>query len=94
MTKKVDGVDFSVERIEFENTVSAGIQWRSLWKGQVPIFEEHLVRLERDYTLEAWYALHYMERAMVIAVHRLAKASKGHENDAEAAKMKRDAKRK
>lgn len=94
MTKEVDGVSYSVERIEFENTLSAGIQWRSLWKGQVPIFEEHQARLERGYSLEAWYALPYMERALVVAARRLDQASKGHQNDAEIAKMKRDSKAK
>jgi len=94
VTKSVDGIPFSVERVEFENTVSAGIQWRSIWEGQVPIFEENLARLERNYTLTEWYALPYMERAIVVAVRRIKNASEGHQNDAEAAKMKRDAKAK
>lgn len=63
--------------------MSAGIRWRSLGSDMVPIFEEHLARSEKKYTLEEWYALDPMDRAMIIAIRRIDNASKNHQAQAE-----------
>ena len=49
----------------------------------VPIFEEHLTRSEKKYTLAEWYALDPMDRAMIIAIRRIDNASKNHQAQAE-----------
>ena len=90
VTKRTGEVDESVTKIEIENQVHAGIRWRSLDAGMVPIFEEHSARLERGYTMSAWYALDPMERAVVIAQRRLENASRNIHNDAQAAQMKKN----
>lgn len=63
--------------------MSAGIRWRSFGKGMVPIFEEHLARNEKKYTLDEWYALDPLDRAMIIAIRRIDNASKNHQAQAE-----------
>lgn len=94
VTKKVGEVRYSVTKVEVEQRVNAGIEWRSLGDGMVPIFEEHSARLERGFSIEAWYALDPMERAIVIAERRIDNAMKAHYAEAESRQMKRDAKRK
>ena len=89
--KRIGLVDESITSVEVENQVSAGIKWRSLGPDMVPIFEEHSARLERGYTLTAWYALEPMERAIVIAQRRLENASKNLHNDAQTAHAKKNA---
>lgn len=56
----------------------------------VPIFEEHSIRVERGYSLEQWYALPPMERALVVAQKRIENAMKAHYSEAEAKMMKRE----
>lgn len=93
VTKRVGEVNESVTRVEIESRVNAGISWKSLGQGMVPIFEEHSARLERGYSLEKWYALDGMERAMVIAAKRIDTAMKNHYSEAESKQMKRDSKK-
>lgn len=90
MTKRVGEVQEDITRIELDNGVSAGIYWRSLGAGMVPIYEEHMARLERNISMENWYQMEPMERAMIVAIRRIDNASKGHQAEAEARKMKRD----
>ena len=89
MTKQVGEVQENITRVELEDGVNAGIYWRSLGEGFVPIYEEHLARLERNISMEAWYSMEAMERAMIIAVRRIENATKGHQSEAESKKLKR-----
>lgn len=90
VTKQVGEIRETVTRIELDNAISAGVTWGSLGSDMVPLFEEHSARLERGYTLEQWYTLDRMERALVVAHRRVDMASKNLQSDAEI----RDAKRK
>jgi hypothetical protein len=89
VTKRVGEVQENITRVELDNAVSAGIYWQRLGEGFVPIYEEQLSRLERNISMEAWYRMEPMERAMVIAVRRIENASKGHQSEAESAAIKR-----
>lgn len=79
--------------MELENAVNAGISWRLLSVGLVSPFEEHLARLERNLTMREWYGMSETERAMIVAVRRVEKASEGHQTDAEIRKMKAESKK-
>lgn len=94
VTKRVGETNQLVTRVELERRVNAGIQWRSIGDGMVPIFEEHSVRIQRNFTVEQWEKLEPMERAIVIAEHRIDNAMKGHYAEAESRQMRQDAKRK
>lgn len=59
----------------------------------VPIFEEHAVRLERNYTLEQWADLDAMEKAIVIAVRRIDMAAKNLQIEAEIKKANHEMKK-
>jgi len=93
VTKPVGEVNERITRVEVERRVNAGISWRSLGEGMVPIFEEHSARVKRGYSLDAWYALDRMERAMVIAEIRIDGAMKNHYSEAEAKQARRDSKK-
>jgi len=94
VTKSEGGVNFDVSELEPDKTgAPTGIRWRSLGTGLVPIFEEHLVRKDNDYTIEEWYALDPMERAIDVAVFRTNRAIKAHQASAEAVKMEKEAKK-
>jgi len=93
VTKAVGEVQENLTRIELDNNVSAGIYWRSLGTGMVPIFEEHLARLERNIRMDDWRRMEAMERAMVIAVRRVENAAKNHQAEAEAKAAKRNIKK-
>lgn len=93
VTKSSGELRYSVTKFESEFSISAGVMWGSLGDGFVPIFEEHAARLERNYTLEAWYELDSMERAMVVAMRRIDIATKNLQSDAEIRKAKADAAR-
>lgn len=90
MTKQIGEVDENITRIELDHGVSAGIRLGSLGPDMVPMFEEHIARLERGISLDAWYALPPMERAMVIAVRRLDNAMKNLQTEAEIKHSKRN----
>lgn len=94
VTKQSGYLRESVTRFESENSVSAGVTWGSLGADMIPLFEEHTTRLERNYTIEQWYGLPRMERAMAVAMRRIDIASKNLQSDAEIRKAKSDAKRK
>ncbi len=93
VTKLVGETHELITRVEIERRVDAGIIWRSIGEGMVPIFEEHAARSERGYSVEKWYALEPMERAMIIAIRRIDNAMKNHYSEAEAKQAKREAKR-
>ena len=89
VTKQVGEINESVTRIELNETVSAGIRWRSLGTDMVPIFEEHTARMERGYSIEAWYSLNPMERAIAVAQKRLENSMKNLQGEAEAKHAKK-----
>lgn len=94
VTKQIGDIRENVTRIEIDHAVSAGVMWGSLGSEMVPIFEEHTTRLERNYTLEQWYALDPMERAMAVAMRRIDIAGKNLQADAEIRDAKRKSKQK
>ena len=55
----------------------------------VPLFEEQIARLERNYSIDEWLKLSEMERAMVIAIRRIDNATKSIQAEAEIKEMKR-----
>ena len=89
VTKSIGYTDADVTKIELGDSVSAGIRWGSLGVDMVPMFEEHLERISRRYTLEQWAALDPIEKAMMIAVRRIENAMKNLQAEAEAKKAKR-----
>ena len=93
VTKRVGEIDQSVTQIEVGNSVSAGIRWRRLGEGMVPIFEEHSARLERGFSISDWYAMDRIERAMVIALRRIENASRSLQSEAEAKHAKKNARK-
>lgn len=93
VTKQTGELRETVTRFELDNAVSAGVTWGSLGADMVPLFEEHSARLERGYTIDQWYALDAMERAMVVAHRRIDIASKNLQADAEIRDAKRKAKK-
>lgn len=93
VTKQVGEVQENVTRVELDNAVSAGISWGQIGAEMVPIFEEQIARVERNYTLEQWAKLPRMEKALIIAIRRVDNASKNLQAEAEIAKAKRDAKK-
>lgn len=93
VTKQVGEVQESVTRIEPEKPISTGIQWRSIGIGFVPTYEEHTARLERGLSVQAWYSMDAMERAMIIAMRRLEMASRNIASEAEAKAAEQNAKR-
>lgn len=94
MTKRVNELDVNVTRVELSDTVSAGIRWNAFDNGMVPFFEEHTIRLENHYSVEAWYALPAMERAICIARKRIDIAIQNLQSEAEIKRAKQQAKKK
>lgn len=93
MTRKIGYNEQNVTNIELDDGVSAGIKWGIAVEGNVPVFEEHAARIEMKCKLQEWLDMDPMEKAMIIAVRRIEMASKNQQSEAEAKKMKQDAKR-
>ena len=91
MTKSNGLISENVTRVELSHSVSAGIMWGAIGSDMVPIYEEHQARLERNYSIAAWYELEAMERAMVIAIRRIDNAARNLQSEAEIADAKRNA---
>lgn len=70
------------------------MRWGALDSDMVPVFEEHLARLDKGYKLDEWYKTDAMERAMVIAVRRVDIATRNHQTEAEIKKATNKAGRK
>jgi len=94
VTKRAGDVQENITRLEVDNLISAGISWRKLAPDLVPLFEEHSARIERDKSIEQWYGMEPMERAIIIAQRRIEIAMKNHQSDAEAKAAKRKTPRK
>lgn len=86
-------VQVPITQIEIENAISAGVQWKAMAPGLVPVFEEHQARLERNISLKDWAEMDEMEKAFVIAVRRNETAQKNLQADAEIRAAKRKANR-
>lgn len=93
VTKQAGEVRESVTKFESEYAISAGVMWGAIGADMVPLFEEHTARLERNYSLAAWYALDPMERALVVAARRIDIATRNQQSDAEIRQAKIDAAR-
>lgn len=93
MTKSIGYTDEVVTRIDIDIGVSTGIRWGSLSQDMVPIFEEHIARLERGYKINEWLEMDPMERAMVVAVRRIDNAMKNIQAEAEYKQAKKEAKK-
>lgn len=89
MTKRVGEVEENITRIELEHGISAGIRMGSLGSDMVPLFDEHAARLSQKMSMNEWYAMDRMERAVVVAVWRIDQAMRNHQAEAEIAQSKR-----
>jgi len=83
VTKTAGGLEYPVSQVEIENGISAGLHWRAMAHGIVPVYEEHTARLERNIGIADWYEMDPMERAIVVAARRIRMASEAHQADAE-----------
>ena len=81
----------SVTEVDLDHGVSAGIRLRSIGNGMIPIFEEHTARIDSRLSLEEWDKLPYMERAMIIATHRVKNAISNLQQEAEIRESERKA---
>ena len=70
-------------KIELEHGISSNLWMASLAPGLIPIYEEHITRLERGIDLEAWSKMNVDEKAMIVAVRRTATAMKNLQSEAE-----------
>jgi len=92
-TKNIGGVNAPVSRIELEHGVSSGVSLRSYGKGMIPIYEEHMTRLERGIGLDAWSEMEEMEKALIVASRRIRIAMHNLQEEAQIKKSERDSKR-
>lgn len=93
MTKQVDETNVNVIDIQPDNLINSGIMWGSMGSDYVPLYEEHSIRLKKNFTMDKWYELPEMERAMIIAVERIEIASRNINEDAQIKAAKQNAKK-
>lgn len=91
MTKNVGYLWEDIAHVELERSVSAGIKWGTLGTDMVPLFEEHIARMERNITLSQWFTMEPLERALIIATRRIDIAVKNHQTEAEIKNAERKA---
>jgi len=94
VTKTIGEVEYSVDRIEPEESINTGIMWKSFGKHAVPTFEEHSARLEKGFSIDAWLAMTGLERAFIIAARRIQRSIENQQTEAETRKAKQESKRK
>jgi hypothetical protein len=63
-----------------------GIWLGTPFAGMIPVYEEHLARLERNIGLNAWTSMDIDEKAMIIAMRRIQRAVDNLQSEAEIAK--------
>lgn len=56
---------------------------RSILRGLIPVYEEHDARISAGIKLGEWTEMEPMEKALVVAHHRIANAVRNHQADAE-----------
>lgn len=93
VTRRVGEIDLPVTAVELEYAVYSGAKLKVLAEGMVPVFEEHLARMERGISLEAWGTMPLYEKAMIIALRRIHNALQNLQNEAEIRDAERKAKR-
>jgi hypothetical protein len=69
--------------VELEYGVSSGVRLRSLAEGLVPLYDEHIARLERGISIEDWGKLASTEKALLIAARRIHIAMQNLQSEAE-----------
>lgn len=89
---KVVRFNQDIRDVELVSPINSHIGFRRWSTKLVPAYEEHAVRQNIGYTIEAWYKLSPNERAFEVAVSRLTQEIKAHQGDAEQKYM--DSKRK
>jgi hypothetical protein len=93
VTKQIGDDDVLVTKVELDHGVSAGIRLQALSREMVPPYEEHLARLERGITMQAWYEMHPIERALIVAIRRVNIMEKNLQTEAEIEKSENDRKK-
>lgn len=80
--------------MELEYGVSSGVRLRSLAEGLVPLYDEHIARLERGISIEDWGKMDSTEKALVIAARRIHIAMQNLQSEAEIRRMEHNTRRK
>lgn len=88
-SKSYGDFDIPVTKVELEHGISSGVFLTSLANGLVPVYEEHLARLERGIDLDTWAEMKVDEKALVIAVRRVTLAMNNLQAEAEIRKAKK-----
>jgi len=88
-TKHIGGFNAPISRIELEHGVSSGVSLRSYGKGMIPIYEEHVTRIERGIGLMAWSEMEEMEKALIVASRRIRIAMQNLQEEAQIKKADR-----
>jgi hypothetical protein len=88
-TKHQGELDVAITKIELTHAVSAGVWLGSIIDGIVPVYEEHLARLERHIDLDTWAKMDVDEKAMIIAIRRITLALNNLQAEAEIAKSEK-----
>lgn len=89
MTKNLGEIDVSITKIELNHGISTGIWLGSLFGGIIPVYEEHLARLERGIKLNEWSEMDVDEKAMIVAIRRLNRSMENLQAEAEIAKSEK-----
>lgn len=70
-SKRFGALSLPVTAIELDHAVRSGAELRSLSPGMVPLYEEHIARLEANVRLNDWQAMDEVEKALIIAARRI-----------------------
>ena len=84
----------NVTEVELDHGVNAGISLNIYGLNLIPVYEEHLARVENRYTMEEWDNLPYLDRVFFVALRRVANAYKNVQSEAEIAEGERKSKAK
>lgn len=91
--KSVGGRRVLVSQIELQHGIGSGVRLASFSNGVVPIYEEHLARLERGLDLKSWSDMPETEKALIVAVRRITIAIANLQGEAEIQDSERRSKR-
>lgn len=83
VNKCIGEIDYPVTKINLEHGVNSGVTLAPLVNGLVPIYEEHIARLDRGIGLNAWGEMSVEEKAMIIAMRRVTISMQNLQNEAE-----------
>jgi len=76
-------------KVELEHGISSNLWMESLAPGLIPIYEEHVARLERGIGLTEWDKMSMEEKAMIVAVRRTTIAMSNLQSEAEIKAMEK-----